>query len=75
MNYEDLTKELSNLFMDLKAGKVEPALAHELNVTALNIQGTIRLGLLNAKLQNKAPDLAFFKEARQKVTAKKVVRK
>lgn len=61
MNFDELTQELSDLYRDLKAGKIEPALAHELNSTALNIQGTIRLGLLHAKLQNKSPDLAFFK--------------
>lgn len=63
MNYEDLTKELSDLYIGLKTGKIEPSLAHELNNTALNIQSTIRLGLLNAKLQNRAPDLKFFKSA------------
>ena len=74
MNYEDLTQELSSLYKDLKAGKIEPALAHELNNTALNIQGTIRLGLLNAKLRNEAPNLKFFAQQRKAAvshTAKK----
>jgi len=61
MNYEALTTELSNLYLDLKAGKIEPKLAHELNNTAVNIQSTIRLGLLNAKLKGETPDLKFFK--------------
>lgn len=61
MNYEALTTELSNLYLDLKAGKIEPKLARELNNTAINIQSTVRLGLLNAKLQGHAPDLKFFK--------------
>lgn len=65
MNFEDLTDELSLLYKDLKSGKIEPALAHELNNTALNIQGTIRLGLLNAKLQNAAPNLKFFTAAKK----------
>ncbi|AXY83344.1 hypothetical protein [Acidovorax phage ACPWH] len=65
MNYDDLTQELSALYKDIKAKKIEPALAHELNNTAQNIQGVIRLGLLNAKLQNRAPDLAFFRDARK----------
>ena len=55
-----MTRELGQLYKDLKDGKVEPALAHELNNTAANIQGVIRLGLLNAKLRNESPNLAFF---------------
>jgi hypothetical protein len=70
MNFEALTDELSDLYRDLKAGKIEPALAHELNNTALNIQGTIRLGLLNAKLRNEAPDLKFFRKAKAEATQK-----
>ena len=65
MNLEALTNELTGLYKDIRAGKVEPAVAHELNNTAANIQGVIRLGLLNAKLQNKSPDLAFFKEVQK----------
>lgn len=61
MNFDDLTNELSTLYQDIKTGKIEPALAHELNATALNIQGAIRLGLLNSKLRNESPDLTFFK--------------
>ena len=74
MNYDKLADELATLYTDLKAGKVEPALAHELNNTAMNIQGVIRLGLLNAKLRGEKPDLKFF---RQKIAAakKKGVRK
>lgn len=70
MNLEAFTNELTALYKDIREGKVETAVAHELNNTAANIQGAIRLGLLNAKLQNKAPDLAFFKDAR-KAAAKK----
>lgn len=70
MNLEALTNELTGLYKDIRAGKVEPAVAHELNNTAANIQGVIRLGLLNAKLQNKSPDLAFFKEARKAAVKK-----
>ena len=55
MNYEALTTELSNLYLDLKAGKIEPKLARELNNTAINIQSTVRLGLLNAKLKDTRP--------------------
>lgn len=62
MNFDKLTSELSELYHDIKSGKIEPALAHELNATALNIQGTIRLGLLNAKLRNESPNLTFFKQ-------------
>lgn len=68
MNYDDLTNELAGLYKDLKAKKIEPALAHELNNTAANIQGVVRLGLLNAKMQNRSPDLQFFKNARQAAT-------
>ena len=74
MNLEALTNELTGLYEDIRAGKVAPAVAHELNNTAANIQGVIRLGLLNAKLQNKSPDLAFFKEARQAAAKKGVKR-
>lgn len=70
MNYDELTNELAALYKDLKAKKVEPALAHELNNTAANIQGVIRLGLLNAKMQHKTPDLQFFRAARQAATKK-----
>ena len=66
MNFDDLTAELSTLYQDIKAGTIEPALAHELNATALNIQGTIRLGLLNSKLRNEAPNLKFFKTTESK---------
>lgn len=68
MNYDQLTDELSLLYKDLRSGKIEPSLAHELNNTALNIQGVVRLGLLNSKLQNKAPDLAFFRASRKAAT-------
>lgn len=70
MNYDELTNELAALFRDLKDKKIEPALAHELNNTAANIQGVVRLGLLNAKMQSRAPDLAFFKAARRDATNK-----
>ena len=33
MNYDELTDELGQLFKDIKAKKVDPALAHELNAT------------------------------------------
>lgn len=66
MNYDLLIDELSDLYQGVKSGKIEPSLAHELNSTAENIQGVIRLGLLNAKLQNRAPNLAFFREAVKK---------
>ena len=65
MNYDEFTDELSALYKDLRAGKVEPAVAHELNNTAQNIQGVVRLGLLNAKLSGERPKLRFFAEARQ----------
>lgn len=70
MNFEAFTDELTALYKDIRAGKVEPAIAHELNNTASNIQGAIRLGLLNAKLQNRSPDLAFFRSARKAATKK-----
>lgn len=66
MNYNELTDELSQLYKNIKAGKVDPTVAHELNNTAANIQSTVRLGLLNAKLQGKTPDLKFFKAAARK---------
>ena len=71
MDYEELTDELSTLYKELKERKIEASLAHELNNTALNIQGTIRLGLLNAKLRNEAPNLKFFRQAREKGVADK----
>ena len=66
MNYDDLTRELGQLWADLRSGKVEPALAHELNNTAQNIHAVVRLGLLDAKMKNRTPDLAFFKAARKR---------
>lgn len=74
MNLESFTEELTALYKDIGTGKVEAAMAHELNNTAANIQGAIRLGLLNAKLQNKSPDLAFFRSAR-KAAVKKAVKR
>lgn len=68
MNYDQLIQELSKLYQGVKSGKIEPLLAHELNLTAENIQGVIRLGLFNAKLQNRAPDLTFFKKAVKRAT-------
>lgn len=65
MNYDQLTEELSLLFRDLRQKKVDPLLAHELNNTAANIAATVRLGLLNAKMQGSVPNLAFFKESRK----------
>jgi len=65
MNFEKLTDELSKLYDDIRNGKIEVSLAHELNNTALNIQGNVRLGLLNSKLRNEAPNLKFFKEERK----------
>lgn len=65
MNFDKLTNELCDLYQSLKDGKTEPALAHELNVTALSIQGMIRLGLLNAKLRNETPELTIFKKPTQ----------
>lgn len=70
MNYDQLTDELSKLYQDLKAGRVEVPIAHELNNTAMNIQGTIRLGLLNAKLRGEKPDLKFFRKAREAASKK-----
>lgn len=66
MNYDQLTDELSSLYSDIRNKRVEPAVAHELNATVQNITSVVRLGLLNAKLKNQAPDIKFFKEARQK---------
>jgi len=60
MNYDKLADELATLYAKLRDGTIEPALAHELNNTAMNIQGVIRLGLLNAKLRGEKPDLKFF---------------
>lgn len=74
MNYDDLTNELSQLFKDIKAKKIDPAIAHELNVTVQNIHAVVRLGLLNAKLKSQAPNLAFFKETRKKAVRKVVPR-
>ena len=68
MNYDELTNELGQLFKDIKAKKVDPAVAHELNATVTNIHHVVRLGLLNAKLKGTTPDLAFFKTARKKAT-------
>ena len=66
MNYDELTTELGQLFKDIKAKKLEPAVAHELNATVTNIHHVVRLGLLNAKLQGEKPSLEFFKSARKK---------
>lgn len=66
MNYDELTNELCQLFKDIKAKKVDPAVAHELNATVANIHHVVRLGLLNAKLKGTTPELAFFKAARKK---------
>ena len=66
MNYDELTAELGQLFKDIKAKKIEPAVAHELNATVQNIHHVVRLGLLNAKLQGEKPSLAFFKSAHKK---------
>lgn len=63
MNFDKLLTELSDLYTGIKSGKIEVPKAHELNNTALNIQGTIRLALLNAKLRNEAPSLTFFGKA------------
>jgi len=52
MNYDKLADELATLYAKLRDGTIEPALAHELNNTAMNIQGVIRLGLLNAKVKS-----------------------
>lgn len=74
MNYDQLTNELAALYKDLRTGKVDPGLAHELNNTAQNIHSVVRLGLLNAKLNGVRPNLAFFVQARKaavKATAKK----
>ena len=65
MNYDELTEELGKLWKDLRERKIEPALAHELNNTAQNIHSVVRLGLLDAKMKNQKPDLAFFKAARK----------
>lgn len=69
MNYDELTTELGQLFKDIKAEKIDPAVAHELNATVTNIHHVVRLGLLNAKLKGTKPDLAFFKSKRQKAAA------
>lgn len=71
MNYDELTSELSQLYKDIKAKKIDPALAHELNNTASNITATVRLGLLNAKMKGHTPNLEFFKDARKKATGRK----
>lgn len=68
MNYDELTNELGSLFKDIKAKKIEPAVAHELNATVQNIHHVVRLGLLNAKLKGELPNLEFFKAARKKAT-------
>ncbi|WP_315127347.1 hypothetical protein [Comamonas antarctica] len=75
MNYDDLTDELGQLYRDLRTGKVDPAVAHELNATAQNIHAVVRLGLLNAKLKNASPDLKFFRSARKAATKKPAARK
>lgn len=70
MNYDELTTELGQLFKDIKAKKIDPAVAHELNATVTNIHHVVRLGLLNAKLKGTTPDLAFFKASRKKAVRK-----
>ena len=62
MNFDKMTTELAVLYAGIKNKTIDLATAHELNNTAANIQGVIRLGLLNAKMVGKTPDLSFFKK-------------
>lgn len=70
MNFDQHLADLTTLYGDIKAGRIDPAVAHELNNTAMNIQGAVRLSLLNAKMRNEAPAMAFFGNKR-KVGAKR----
>lgn len=70
MNFDKLADELSKLYADIKAQKVDLGTAHELNNTAANIQGVVRLCLLNAKMRGETPSLAFFGKARRAAVKK-----
>lgn len=70
MNFDKLADELSKLYDDIKKQKVDLGTTHELNNTAANIQGVVRLGLLNAKMRGETPNLAFFSKARRAAVKK-----
>lgn len=57
---EDLNAELSAVFRDMKSGKVRPAAALEMTRAAFCIQSNVRLQLLNARMRNEVPNLAYF---------------
>lgn len=66
-----MNRELGRLYKDIKAKKIDLSVAHELNNTVANMQGNIRLALLNAKLGKGAPSMEFFKTTRKAAVKKK----
>jgi len=57
----DLRLELQDLFGQLKAGKIEPALVKELNNTAGKIMSSVKIQLQYAELRKETPDIDFLK--------------
>lgn len=66
MNNDQLREKLATLFDEIRAKKVAPDVAHQMNMTATNIQACVRLELLNARMRNEQPDIDFFKKSKKK---------
>lgn len=61
-NVMELQKELSDLFINLKEGDVEPKVASEMNNTAGKIINSIKVQLEYATLIGKTPNVKFLNE-------------
>lgn len=61
-NVAELRKELSEVFVDLKSGKLPPATATEMNNAAGKIIATVKLQLEHAALRKEKPGLEWLKE-------------
>jgi len=60
MNFQELNDQLSEVFKDIRSGKIKPEVGHELTNTAGAIQANVRLALLNARLRGETPNLTYF---------------
>lgn len=61
-NITTLRDELMNVFRDLKAGKIEPKVAAEMNNTAGKVINTVRAELQYAELKQQIPNIGFMEK-------------
>jgi len=61
-NIQDVRTELSNVFEDLKNGKIKPSEASELNNTAGKIINSLKVEIEYYSLRKETPEIDYFKK-------------